>query len=109
VSVRYAAGVRTHADERRLAERRQAGDPGEQHQADHDQRVEADVVRLRDQELVARRRQHRHQRQRDDEDDQGEAAPVHCSSSSLGPCWNERQSSTGMISVKTITSLNALA
>ena len=61
-------GVRAHADERRLAEGGQAGDPGEQHQADHDQRVEADVVRLRDQELVARRRQHRHQRQRDDED-----------------------------------------
>ena len=40
---------------------------------------------------------------------EGDAAQVHCSSSSSWPCWNERQSSTGMIKVKTITSLNALA
>src|SRR5206468_18951 len=102
-------GVRAHAHERGLSERGEAGDAGEQHEADHDQRVQADVVRLRDQELAARRRQHRHQRQGDDEDQQRDAAQIHCSSSSSWPCWNERQSRTGMISVKTMTSLNALA
>ena len=41
-------------------------DAGEQHQAERDQRVEADVVGLRDPEVGHRRERHQHEAERED-------------------------------------------
>ena len=99
--------VRPEADERRLPERREPAHPGEEHQPERDEAVEPDVVQQRDVELGQVGRPEREGREEDDE--QG-ACPAHSSSSCSRWCVRRlRHSSTGMISVKTITSLNALA
>ena len=109
-------GVGAQADEGRLAERGEPGDAGEQHQAERDQGVQADVVGQGDPEL----RQAAAAAAAASDDDGAAAttarrrtpgASVSCFTPPrrAWPCWNERHSSTGMISVKTITSLKALA
>ncbi|MNV63606.1 hypothetical protein D3C71_1562100 [compost metagenome] len=59
-------GVGAQADERRLAERRQAAHAGQEHQPQHDQAGQADVIELRHPEF-GRDRQQRQARQDDDE------------------------------------------
>ena len=96
--------VGPEAHERGLAERRHAAHAGQHHEPGGDHRVQADHGELGHgvvgQPGPGEREQH-HRGER-------EPAPRH-SSSSMWRLFSERHHSTGMISVKTSTSLNALA
>jgi hypothetical protein len=82
------ARVRGDADERRLPERRRAADAGQQHEAERDERGDADVVEERDGEAAADERSDRERS--DGEDDERaphrRAAHVSISSSASSPC-----------------------
>ena len=122
------ARVRPEPDEGGLPERRQAADSGEQHEAERDERVQADVIEQRDLEFRQHdgRRGERDERQSgkqaraarppDPRAGRGAGAPrrrlAGCAAHSSSSTWrvvSERHNSTGMISVKTMTSLKALA
>ena len=94
------------ADKGLLAEGHQADHAGQQHQAQAHQRREADVVEQGHVEIGNVQRRRRDER----EEREQRGACAHGSSSST---WcrlaSERHTSTGMMMVKTMTSLNALA
>ncbi len=106
----HALRVGCDADERRLAERRGAAHAGEQHEAERDQRADADVVQQRDAEVAQHGRRER-DRGGGDERDPCTAVQLHASisSSSSSACAlsSERSMSTGISRLNTITSFSA--
>src|ERR1700719_1410344 len=103
--------VGADADERRLAERRQSADAGEQHDAERHQRVNADIIEERDGEFGGpKRRREQDHNGRDQQDRAG--AKLHpstsASSSSVWSSDSDRHNSTGISTLKTITSLSEL-
>ena len=102
--------VGADADERGLAERGRAADAGEEDEAERDERGDADVVQERDREAPRNERRER-ERGEHGREQQAPRAGAHVSISSWGssPCGsaNERSSSTGIRSEKTIASFSA--
>ena len=109
-SRQHRGGIGAEAAKGSLAERGEAADAGEQHQPHRHQGGEADIVEQHDPE----RRDARDERDRrhdEREDDEGKPL-VHrrqSFSSSTAGAASERSTSTGRISVKTMTSLKLLA
>ena len=101
----HRGGVGAKATERRLAERGQAADAGQQHQPHRHQCGEADIVQEHDPE----RRHARDQRDRRHDQRKNEEGPTvghrQSPSSSTAGAASERSTNTGMMSVKTMTSL----
>ena len=101
----HRGGVGAKAAERGLAERGEAAEAGEQHQPHRHQRGKADIVQQHDPERrhAGDQRDCRHHRS---EDEEGPAVHHRQSpSSSTAGAASERSTSTGMIRVKTMTSL----
>ncbi len=103
--------ISADADEGCLAERSQSADAGEQHYAKRHQRIDADIVEQRDGEFggpEGRRQQDSHSDNDDDHAGAGDHPSTSASSSSVCSSDNERQSNTGISTLKTVTSLNEL-
>ena len=103
--------ISADADEGRLSEGGEAGDAGQQHDAQRDQRVDADVVEQRDGELrrpERRRGQGRYHGECREAGRMGAHASISASSSSACGSDSERSSSTGISTLNTTTSLSAL-
>ena len=99
------SGIGADAHEGGLPERRLPRHPGQEHQSQCDDAVQPDVIAERHPELRGERGDARKRR-----DQRDEADPIARHSSSSWWCAVRlRQSRTGMIRVKTMTSLNALA
>ncbi len=104
-------GVGRDADERRLAERGGAADPGQQHQAERHQGADADVVEQRDGEVAQQGRRDRQAGDHDARQRELSVAGIHRSTSSTSSSTcamkKERSISTGISRLNTITSLSA--
>ena len=102
----HSGGVGGHAHEGLLPEGHDADDAGEQHQPEGHQCRQADVVHQRDIEL---RHHERRNRYKNEEQRQRGARRHHSSSSSTWRVVSERQTSTGMMMVKTMLSFSVRA
>ena len=103
-------GVGAEAEQGGLTERGHAADAGQHHQADRHDGGDAGIVQQRHPEgrHAGDPRHQASERDAGEGPELGEAGAGHSSSSPF-PCRRERHSSTGMMAVKTITSLKALA
>ena len=106
----HRRGVGAEAAKRRLAERGEAADAGQQHQPHRHQRGEPDIVQQHDPERRhARNERDRRHHQREHDDGQPLRHRDQSFSSSTAGAASDRSTRTGMISVKTMTSLKLLA
>ena len=106
----YCRGVGAEAAKRRLAEGGEAADAGEQHKSHRHQRGKPDIVQQHDPERRhARDERDRRHRSREHENGQPPSHRAQSFSSSTAGAASDRNKRTGMISVKTMTSLKLLA
>ena len=106
----HRRGIGAEAAKGRLAERGEAADAGQQHQPHRHQGGEADIVEQHDPERRdARDERDRRHDEREDEDRKPLMHRRQSFSSSTAGAASERSTSTGRISVKTMTSLKLLA
>ncbi len=104
-----AGGIGAEADKSGLPERSHAADAGQKNQTDRDQAGNADIVEQRD-PVIRHQPGERHDQDRKRTDDRNKRLLIklHSVSSAWG-ARSERHASTGMIRVKTSTSLKLLA
>ena len=106
----HRRGVGAKTAKRGLAERGEAADAGQQHQPHRHQGGEADIVEQHDPERRdARDERDRRHDEREDEDRKPLIHRRQSFSSSTAGAASDRSTSTGRISVKTMTSLKLLA